>query len=269
MIRTKWKIQILILILCALTLPLSLYIQTHTHNWIYLHPDSRPAHKHLLRRQLALSSALANPESQSYVLNFHGRVTQASVKNFQLIECKDHAALSQRDQPTDVEVVAAQGQQRLARGGLEAGQQLNFATGAASTRQNGTMARKDTATTTTTTTLSQQPAATGNETQSRWPPALVSQSSTKQQQQQQLQANNASTSGIRNDLLNEKACQMMSNGGGSGDGSNKSLAYDSSIVMQFGRISNHEFTCDVTHPLSILQAFAIALSSFDSKLACE
>lgn len=26
-------------------------------------------------------------ESQSYVLNFHGRVTRASVKNFQLIEC--------------------------------------------------------------------------------------------------------------------------------------------------------------------------------------
>lgn len=51
--------------------------------------------------------------------------------------------------------------------------------------------------------------------------------------------------------------------------SNKSLTYNSSIVMQFGRISAHEFTCDVTYPLSILQAFSIALSSFDSKLACE
>lgn len=49
----------------------------------------------------------------------------------------------------------------------------------------------------------------------------------------------------------------------------KSLAYNSSIVMQFGRISNHEFTCDVAYPLTILQAFSIALSSFDSKLACE
>lgn len=48
-----------------------------------------------------------------------------------------------------------------------------------------------------------------------------------------------------------------------------SAAYDSSIVMQFGRISEHEFTCDVSHPLTILQAFSIALSSFDSKLACE
>ncbi|CAI9557180.1 unnamed protein product, partial [Staurois parvus] len=28
-----------------------------------------------------------NEETQSYVLNFHGRVTQASVKNFQIIKC--------------------------------------------------------------------------------------------------------------------------------------------------------------------------------------
>lgn len=48
-----------------------------------------------------------------------------------------------------------------------------------------------------------------------------------------------------------------------------SSAYNNSIVMQFGRISNNEFTCDVAYPLSILQAFSIALSSFDSKLARE
>lgn len=47
------------------------------------------------------------------------------------------------------------------------------------------------------------------------------------------------------------------------------LNYDTSVVMQFGRTSSHEFTCDVTHPLSILQAFSVALSSLDSKLACE
>lgn len=46
-------------------------------------------------------------------------------------------------------------------------------------------------------------------------------------------------------------------------------SYDKSIVMQFGKVSDHEFTCDVAYPLSILQAFSIALSSFDSKLACE
>jgi predicted helicase len=30
-----------------------------------------------------------NDETQSYVLNFHGRVTKASVKNFQLIDEKN------------------------------------------------------------------------------------------------------------------------------------------------------------------------------------
>lgn len=30
-----------------------------------------------------------NEETQSYVLNFHGRVTQASVKNFQIVHNND------------------------------------------------------------------------------------------------------------------------------------------------------------------------------------
>ena len=30
-----------------------------------------------------------NDETQSYVLNFHGRVTQASVKNFQIVHDSD------------------------------------------------------------------------------------------------------------------------------------------------------------------------------------
>lgn len=41
------------------------------------------------------------------------------------------------------------------------------------------------------------------------------------------------------------------------------------IVMQFGRISEDVFTMDYRYPMCALQAFAIALSSFDSKLACE
>ena len=40
-----------------------------------------------------------NDDTQSYVLNFHGRVTQASVKNFQIVhgndrECEGGAGLS-------------------------------------------------------------------------------------------------------------------------------------------------------------------------------
>lgn len=41
------------------------------------------------------------------------------------------------------------------------------------------------------------------------------------------------------------------------------------IVMQFGRIDEDVFTCDFNYPMCAIQAFGIALSSFDSKLACE
>ncbi|XP_046713997.1 tubby protein isoform X6 [Silurus meridionalis] len=41
------------------------------------------------------------------------------------------------------------------------------------------------------------------------------------------------------------------------------------IVMQFGRVAEDIFTMDYNYPMCALQAFAIALSSFDSKLACE
>ncbi|XP_043472645.1 protein king tubby [Leptopilina heterotoma] len=41
------------------------------------------------------------------------------------------------------------------------------------------------------------------------------------------------------------------------------------VVMQFGRVAEDVFTMDYRFPLCALQAFAIALSSFDSKLACE
>ncbi|XP_023209607.1 protein king tubby 1-like isoform X3 [Centruroides sculpturatus] len=41
------------------------------------------------------------------------------------------------------------------------------------------------------------------------------------------------------------------------------------IVMQFGRVAEDHFTMDYSYPMCALQAFAVALSSFDSKLACE
>ncbi|KAG5679315.1 hypothetical protein PVAND_008889 [Polypedilum vanderplanki] len=41
------------------------------------------------------------------------------------------------------------------------------------------------------------------------------------------------------------------------------------IVMQFGRTADDIFTMDFRYPLCALQAFQIALSSFDGKLACE
>jgi len=41
------------------------------------------------------------------------------------------------------------------------------------------------------------------------------------------------------------------------------------IVMQFGRVDEDLFTCDFRYPLSAIQAFGIALSSFDSRIARE
>ena len=40
-------------------------------------------------------------------------------------------------------------------------------------------------------------------------------------------------------------------------------------LLQFGKTDEDMFTMDYRSPLSALQAFAICLSSFDSKLACE
>ena len=41
------------------------------------------------------------------------------------------------------------------------------------------------------------------------------------------------------------------------------------IVLQFGRVGKDEFTMDMHYPISPLQAFAVTMSSFDSKIACE
>ncbi|XP_067408300.1 tubby-related protein 2 [Emydura macquarii macquarii] len=41
------------------------------------------------------------------------------------------------------------------------------------------------------------------------------------------------------------------------------------IVLQFGRVAPDVFTMDYRAPLCALQAFAVCLSSFDGKLACE
>ncbi|ORX92615.1 hypothetical protein K493DRAFT_225229, partial [Basidiobolus meristosporus CBS 931.73] len=40
-------------------------------------------------------------------------------------------------------------------------------------------------------------------------------------------------------------------------------------VMQFGRVSYNAFTLDYSYPLCALQAFGIALTSFDAKIVCE
>lgn len=41
------------------------------------------------------------------------------------------------------------------------------------------------------------------------------------------------------------------------------------VILQFGKCSDDTFTMDYAYPLCAMQAFAICLSSFDHKLACE
>ncbi|XP_057539983.1 tubby-like F-box protein 7 [Amaranthus tricolor] len=41
------------------------------------------------------------------------------------------------------------------------------------------------------------------------------------------------------------------------------------VLLQFGKVGDHTFTMDYRQPLSAFQAFAICLTSFGKKLACE
>lgn len=50
---------------------------------------------------------------------------------------------------------------------------------------------------------------------------------------------------------------------------NVSAAEHEKVILQFGKIGKDIFTMDYRYPLSAFQAFAICLSSFDTKPACE
>lgn len=47
------------------------------------------------------------------------------------------------------------------------------------------------------------------------------------------------------------------------------VAEQEKVILQFGKIGKDIFTMDYRYPLSAFQAFAICLSSFDTKPACE
>lgn len=49
--------------------------------------------------------------------------------------------------------------------------------------------------------------------------------------------------------------------GGKGD--------EETVLLQFGKVGDDHFTMDYRQPLSAFQAFAICLTSFGTKLACE
>lgn len=182
------------------------------------------------------------------MLNFHGRVTQASVKNFQLIECRDQTLVNTDHQTCDK---------------ASSGNEQSYNRGS----RDDTLNREE-----------------QNTREERIPSRLQQSSGTSrtysdgehytiEPEDQWYPGNESAGEGCSRSAANlNSLIQTKNNAGATMDRviqCHKSLAYNSSIVMQFGRISSHEFTCDVMHPLSILQAFTIALSSFDSKLACE
>jgi tubby and related proteins len=48
-----------------------------------------------------------------------------------------------------------------------------------------------------------------------------------------------------------------------------SVGDEETVLLQFGKVDSDFFTMDYRQPLSAFQAFAICLSSFGTKLACE
>ncbi|KAG9134501.1 hypothetical protein Leryth_026171 [Lithospermum erythrorhizon] len=50
---------------------------------------------------------------------------------------------------------------------------------------------------------------------------------------------------------------------------NQSSSDHEKVILQFGKVGKDMFTMDYRYPISAFQAFAICLSSFDTKLACE
>ncbi|KAD5960837.1 hypothetical protein E3N88_12309 [Mikania micrantha] len=54
-----------------------------------------------------------------------------------------------------------------------------------------------------------------------------------------------------------------------GSSHNVSDAEQNKVILQFGKIGQDIFTMDYQYPISAYQAFAICLSSFDTKPACE
>ncbi|KAI8903396.1 tubby C-terminal-like domain-containing protein [Gorgonomyces haynaldii] len=41
------------------------------------------------------------------------------------------------------------------------------------------------------------------------------------------------------------------------------------VVLQFGKVTQNEFSVDIQYPFSILLGFGIVLTAFESKVACE
>jgi hypothetical protein len=65
-----------------------------------------------------------------------------------------------------------------------------------------------------------------------------------------------------------KNFQLIASGPQAAAGQTAAPSHDT-VILQFGKVARDTFTMDYRYPLSAFQAFAICLTSFDTKLACE
>ncbi|XP_024362543.1 tubby-like F-box protein 6 [Physcomitrium patens] len=82
----------------------------------------------------------------------------------------------------------------------------------------------------------------------------------------------ATTSSTTTSTTAGEAAAATGGGGGAGAATPAPTSSGSDhdkVLLQFGKIGKDMFTMDYRYPLSAFQAFAICLSSFDTKLACE
>lgn len=71
---------------------------------------------------------------------------------------------------------------------------------------------------------------------------------------------------VKNFQLVASSSALENNGTGGGGGGQEQ---ENNVVLQFGKVGKDIFTMDYQYPISAFQAFAICLSSFDTKIACE
>jgi tubby and related proteins len=57
--------------------------------------------------------------------------------------------------------------------------------------------------------------------------------------------------------------------GTAGTGGPWGIGDEETVILQFGKVEDDTFTMDYRQPLSAFQAFALCLTSFGTKLACE
>lgn len=66
-----------------------------------------------------------------------------------------------------------------------------------------------------------------------------------------------------------KNFQLVAEATASSEDGHNSGSEQEVVILQFGKVGKDLFTMDYRYPLSAFQAFAICLSSFDTKIACE